>query len=202
MRSMRASSESRKGRGCTLIFAVFWLAFSLLWTFLAWRGSGGLGWLFGVPFIAIGLLLVVGGLWRSFAALRVAPPQISMSKTQLRPGESFTVAYHQRFRLPTLLQDCRVELVFRESATYTQGTDTRTDTHEKIEAFFEGPVGQFDAGAEVRKDGTLQIPIDAMHSFEALHNKLNWFVRVHVDIQEWPDMVELFDLTVIPERSI
>ncbi len=202
MRSLQASADTRRGRGCILLFALFWLGFSLLWTFLAWRGSGGLGWLFGVPFIAIGLLLFAGSLWRTFAALKVAPPQISMSKTDLRPGESFSVVYVQRFRLPTMLQDCRIELGFRESATYTQGTDTRTDTHEKIEGFFEGPVGQFEAGAEVRRDGALQIPVDAMHSFEAEHNKLQWFVRVHVDVQEWPDMIELFDLNVLPERSI
>jgi hypothetical protein len=202
MRSIRTSTDSSRGRGCILLFALFWLAFSLLWTFLAWRGGGGFGWLFGVPFIAIGLLLFVGSLWRTFAAVRVAPPKISMSKTRLRPGESFNVAYVQRFRLPTVLQDCRIELVFRESATYTQGTDTRTDTHELVEGFFDGPVGQFEAGAEVRRDGTLQIPADAMHTFEARNNKLQWFVRVHVDIQEWPDMVEMFDLTVLPERSI
>ena len=201
MRSIRASSESRKGRGCILFFAIFWIGFSSLWTFLAWRGGGGYMWLFGVPFIAIGLLLFAGSLWRTFSALRVAPPEVSISRTKLRPGERFNVAYVQRFRLPTTLQDCRVELVFRESATYTQGTDIRTDTHENVESSFDGPAGSFEAGAEVRRDGDFQIPTDAMHSFNARHNKLEWFVRVHVDIQEWPDMIELFDLTVLPERS-
>lgn len=158
-------------------------------------------WLFGVPFIAIGVFLLVGSLWNMFAGLKVAPPEVSVSRTELRPGESFNVTYVQRFRLATTLQDCRVELVFRESATYTQGTDTRTDTHEQVVMFFEGPAGHFDPGAEVRRDGTLQIPADAMHSFEATHNKLQWFVRVHVDVQEWPDMTELFDLTVLPEKG-
>lgn len=202
MRSLRASRASRAGRGCLLIFAGFWTAFSLVWTYFAWRGSDGWMWLFGVPFIAIGILLFASSLWRTFSSLRVAPPEIAVSKTELHPGESFTVVYHQRFRLPTTLQDCRVELLFRESATYTQGTDTRTDTNEQVEAFFEGPAGHFEAGAEVRRDGTLQIPPDAMHSFKAQHNKLEWFVRVHVDVQEWPDMVELYDLTVLSERRV
>jgi hypothetical protein len=202
MRSLRASTETRRGRGCILLFAIFWLAFSLLWTFLAWRGSGGLAWLFGVPFIAIGLVLIVVSLWRTVSAIKVAPPQVSVSKTQLRPGESFSVSYVQRFRLPTTLQDCRVELVFRESATYTQGTDTRTDTHDKVMSFFDGPAGSFEAGSEVRRDGNFQIPVDAMHSFESQNNKLQWLVRVHVDVQEWPDMIEAYDLTVLPERSL
>lgn len=184
-----------------MLFAVFWLAFSLLWTFLAWRGNGGLMWLFGVPFIAIGIFLIVSSLWRRFAGLKVAPPEVSVSRTELRPGESFSVTYVQRFRLPTTLQDCRVELIFRESATYTQGTDTRTDTHEQVIMFFEGAAGHFDAGSEVRRDGTLEIPADAMHSFVGRHNKLQWFVRVLVDVQEWPDMIELYDLTVLPEKG-
>lgn len=201
MPTIRASNEARRGRGCTLVFAIFWIGFSLVWTFLAWRGGGGFSWLFGVPFILIGLLLVAASLWRTFSAVRVAPPEVSISNTKLRPGERFHVTYVQRFRLPTTLQDCRVELVFRESATYTQGTDTRTDTHELVESYFDGPAGSFEAGSEVRRDGEFQIPADAMHSFAAQHNKLEWFVRVHVDIQEWPDMIELFDLTVVPERS-
>lgn len=202
MRSLRASADSRRGRGCIFLFASFWIAFSLLWTFLAWRGGGGWTWLFGVPFIAIGLLMLAGGLWRTVASLKVAPPQVSVSKTELRPGERFSVVYLQRFRLPAMLQDCRIELLFRESATYRQGTDTRTDTHEKVYDFFDGPAGQFEAGAEARRDGTLQVPADAMHSFEASNNKLEWFVRVHVDVQEWPDMVELYDLTVLPAGSM
>ncbi len=202
MRALRASAEARRGRGCIFIFAGFWLAFSVLWTYLAWRGSGNWMWLFGVPFIAIGVLLLAGGLWRTFASLKVAPPQVSVSKNELRPGERFSVIYSQRFRMPARLQDCRIELLFRESATYRQGTDTRTDTHEQVLDFFEGPAGDFEAGSEVRRDGMLQIPSDAMHSFEASNNKLEWFVRVHIDIQEWPDMIELYDLTVLPERSL
>jgi hypothetical protein len=147
-------------------------------------------------------VLIVVSLWRTVSAIKVAPPQVSVSKTQLRPGESFSVSYVQRFRLPTTLQDCRVELVFRESATYTQGTDTRTDTHDKVMSFFDGPAGSFEAGSEVRRDGNFQIPVDAMHSFESQNNKLQWLVRVHVDVQEWPDMIEAYDLTVLPERSL
>ena len=202
MRSLRASPASRAGRNCLLLFAGFWTAFSLFWTYMAWRSDSGLMWLFGVPFIVIGIMLIVFSLWRTVSGIKVAPPQVSVSKTQLRPGEKFSVSYIQRFRLPTTLQDCRVQLVFQESATYTQGTDTRTDTHDEVVSFFEGPAGHFEAGSEARRDGTFQIPVDAMHSFESQNNKLQWLVRVHVDVQEWPDMIEVYDLTVLPERSL
>ncbi|MGN0585949.1 MAG: hypothetical protein ACI4JF_01575 [Oscillospiraceae bacterium] len=42
-----------------LFFAIIWTGFSLLWTVIAYLGGGGVFALFGLPFIAIGVILFV-----------------------------------------------------------------------------------------------------------------------------------------------
>jgi len=200
MQSLRPSAASKTGRGCLLLFGLFWTAFSVFWTIMARKGGGGLMWLFGLPFILIGVGLLASALWRTIAAVRVGPPKISISKAILCPGETFGVIYEQSFRTPVDLYDSKVELVFRESATYTQGTDTRTDTYEQVLESFDGPAGHFAAGQTARQDGSMTIPETGMHTFIAQNNKLQWFVRVNVDVQGWPNMIEEYELTVSPER--
>jgi hypothetical protein len=200
MPQLKPSGTQRLGRNCLTSFGFLWLGFALFWTFMAWRSGGGMMALFGIPFILIGIAMIVGSFWRVIAGIKVAPPKISISKDRCHLGERIGVVYEQAFRMPSEVLDSRIELVFRESATYQQGTDTRTDTHEVVPDFFDGPIKNFEAGELVRESGTLNIPVDGMHSFVDKHNKLQWFVRVKVDVQGWPDQVEEFEVTVLPER--
>jgi hypothetical protein len=199
MQELRESVESKQGRGCLVMFSVLWLSFSLFWTFAAWRSGAGAMALFGLPFIAIGIFLLAGGFWRNIAGLRIGRPKLMASKTTLRPNETFAVRYEQTFRLPVEVLECRVELVFRETATYRRGTDTYTETHEVVHDFFEAPIGHFDAGQTTQSEGRMTIPADAMHSFKATNNKLQWLMRVLVNAQEWPDVKDEFELTVLSE---
>ncbi len=200
MQRLRSSPSTHIGRGCILGFALFWLGFSVLWTVLAWKSGAGTGALFGLPFIIIGIAMIVGAFWRTIARVKIAPPSIHVSKERVRIGENFTVTYEQSFRMPSEVLDSKVELVFRESATYQQGTDTRTDRHEEVIDFFESPVKRFEGGEKSHVSGTFKIPRDAMHTFNQPKNKLQWFVRVDVDVQGWPDMREEFEIQVLPER--
>ena len=200
MQMLRSSSSNKTGRGCILGFALFWLGFSVLWTVMAWRSGAGMGALFGVPFILIGIVMIIGAFWRTIASVKIAPPSIHVSKERVRIGENFSVTYEQSFRMPSEVLDSKVELIFRESATYHQGTDTRTDTHEEVIDFFESPAKRFERGEKSRESGTFKIPKDAMHTFNQSKNKLQWFVRVDVDVQGWPDMVEEYEIQVLPER--
>ena len=200
MQRLRSSSSNKIGRGCILGFGVFWLGFSVLWTVMAWRAGAGLGALFGIPFILIGVAMVIGAFWRTIASVKVAAPLVHVSKDRVRIGENFSVSYEQSFRMPSDVLDSKVELIFRESATYQQGTDTRTDTHEEVIDFFESPAKRFEGGEKSHESGTFKIPIDAMHTFDQRKNKLQWFVRVDVDVQDWPDMVEEYEIHVLPER--
>jgi hypothetical protein len=201
MQTLKPSMKTKGGRGCLLLFATFWLGFSLVWTFLAWRGGGGAMALFGVPFILIGVVLIIGALWRRIAGMKVAPPVISVSNPNPSPGETIRAKWELRFRSKVTLLDGRVELIFRESASYTQGTDRRTDTHERIEEFFEVPIGELEAGKVVLGQGDFLIPTAGMHSFQADNNQIEWLLRVRLNAQEWPDLVDEFALNVQPQKG-
>jgi len=200
MQQLRESADSRRGRGCLVLFSLIWIAFSLFWTIAAWRSGGGAMALFGLPFIAVGLLLLVGSYWRRIAGVRIGAPRLSASKTTLRPGEGFLVRYEQKFRTPVDVLDSRVELLFRETATYRRGTNTYTEVHEETPDFFEAPVGHFESGHTTQSEGRMAIPADAMHSFKATNNKLQWLLRVVVNVQGWPDVKDEFELTILAEE--
>jgi hypothetical protein len=46
----------------------------------------------------------------------------------------------------------------------------------------------------------LQVPADAPSTFYAPDNALHWFIRVHIEIRDWPDWLEEFPITVVPTR--
>ncbi|MHC4886361.1 MAG: hypothetical protein ACYTGH_14885, partial [Planctomycetota bacterium] len=82
-----------------------------------------------------------------------------------------------------------------ESATYTQGTNTRTDT----ETFLELPLHE---SPSIQPGGDAEglLPLDTMHSFEAENNKIEWSIQVTGEIPWWPDIDESFPVTVLPLR--
>lgn len=201
MQELKPAPSQRIGRGCLVVFALLWTGFSIFWTLMAVQSNGGIVFLIvGSLFTLLGVGMLVGAFWRSIAGAKVAPPKLIVSQTKLRTGESFSIQYHQSFRMASEVLDNRVELVFRESATYTQGTDTHTDTHEVIVDFFEGPIKRYEAGESIQEGSSFEIPLDAMHSFAGQNNKLQWFIRAKVDVQGWPDMVQEYELQVLPER--
>ena len=201
MQELRPASSQRYGRGCLVFFALIWTGFALFWTLMAFRSGGGfVPLLVGGLFTLLGIGMMVGAFWRTIAGAKVAPPRLTVSTTTLRPGEEFSVQYDQSFRMASEVMDNRVDLVFRESATYTQGTDTRTDTHDEIVDFFEGPIQRYEAGESMQERSKFQIPSDAMHTFVGSNNKLQWLIRVRVDVQGWPDTVQEYELSVLPER--
>jgi hypothetical protein len=200
MQTLKTTKELKSGRGCLALFALFWTGFSLVWTYLAWSSGGGAMALFGVPFILIGVALLVGAFWRTIAAVKIAPPKISVSNPSPRPGETIRVQWELRFRTKVELLDGRVELVFRESASYTQGTDRRTDTHERIVDFSELTIGEMQADRTLQGHANFVIPEDGMHSFEAENNRLQWLLRVRVNARDWPDLIDEYALDVQPQK--
>lgn len=157
--------------------------------------------LFGVPFILIGLLLITGALWRSVAGVKIMPPVVSVSNPSPMVGETIRVQWELGFRTGVTLQDGRVELLFRESASYMQGTDHRTDTHEEIEEFNELPIGEMEPGKNLQGHTDFTIPATGMHSFKAENNQLAWLLRLRVNVMEWPDLEDEFELDVQPQRA-
>jgi hypothetical protein len=89
----------------------------------------------------------------------------------------------------------RITLRGSESARYRRGTDTHTDTH----VFFTETLADATHAMNIaRGSGTIRIPSDSMHSFEADNNKVIWTLHVAGDIARWPNIDETFDITVRP----
>lgn len=200
MQVMEKSTSSHSGQGCGIGFAVLWIGFSLFLTFVFWRSEGFPELLFPLGFVGIGLIILVGMLWRYFARVKVGRPNISVSKDTVRVGETFNVIYEQEFRQVTETQSLTIQLIFRESATYTRGTDTRTDKHDTVLDRHEASGRRFESGEIFRLDCSFTIPDNAMHTFVEDKNKLQWFVSIHIDILNWPDLHEEYEIIVLPDR--
>jgi hypothetical protein len=199
--TMRESRAKSCGQYIFIAFALIWTSLATFMAYAAWQSGGLVSALIPIVMVAIGIALLVGALWRYLAAVKVARPEISVSKSVLHVGESFGFVYHQMFKRPTDVQNICVQLIFRESATYTRGTDTTTDVHDQIIDSVDGSARHFEAGEIFHQDYSFEIPTGAMHTFIARHNKLQWFVRAQVDIAGWPDMNEEYEIQVLPERK-
>jgi hypothetical protein len=49
--------------------------------------------------------------------------------------------------------------------------------------------------------GDFLIPTAGMHSFQADNNQIEWLLRVRLNAQEWPDLVDEFALNVQPQKG-
>ncbi len=150
------------------------------------------------------LLIIAGGIWfgiRQYSRSRFGKPDVLISKNELRVGESFTVQFAHTFANDITLEEIKIQLVYRETATYQQGTNTRTVTYEDVIEEYELPAGDYRAGHMAAENYTMRIPPDGMHTLRVRRNLIQWFVRVKAGIPKLPDYVETFELTVIPELA-
>jgi hypothetical protein len=189
------------GQGCFLGFALFWTALSVFMFVMAWNDHEVPAILFISLFVLIGLVMLVAAIWRYFSRLRLSSPVVTISNTELQVGERFNVDYQQAFKVASEVSKASISLVFQEAATYTQGTDTRTDRHTNVVETHEIQGRRFEAGEILQQSLSMAIPGEAMHTFIANNNKLQWFLRVHVDIVDWPDLKEDYEIRVLPQKA-
>jgi hypothetical protein len=93
----------------------------------------------------------------------------------------------------------RVSLVCEESATYRQGTNTRTENQEvyrqellKREGLEIKRIQPFEAEFE------FHVPEGVMHSFISEHNQINWTLVVDANVAKWPDFQRAFTVVIRP----
>lgn len=184
--------------GCLLLFGLFWIAFSAIFVAVGIGNEDTSFIIFGSVFVLIGVAIFLFGALSYYTRLRIGKPEITISEQMLRVGDSFTVNFFHTFKSNVQVEAIRLELVFRETATYQQGTDTRTVTHNHIIAEFEEPGGHFQAGHLIQKNYELQIPPDGMHTLKVRRNNLEWFVHFSMKIPRLPDFSEEYELEVVP----
>lgn len=186
--------------GCFLIIAAGFilLAASVILRTLNPETDVGSLICYGILILVLLALAGYGGL-RWYARSRAGVPQFTLSTETLRVGETFTAMFRQEVRRGITIDKILVELVFRETATYQQGTDTRTVTHNHVIESHDLPGGVFHSGQIIEQNFSFQIPLNSMHSLEVRRNKLSWLLTVKVVIPKLPDINQTHELTVLPE---
>lgn len=191
-----------------------WALFAALMACLLWNGivsvfvvmavrthlNGEPDWIltaFVVPFVAVGIGLLVYLVRQLLITTGVGPTRIEISDHPLNPGEEYSIALSQAGRLR--MNSLEVLLVCEEKATYKQGTDTRTDRQR----IFEEQVLRCEAvdiehSAPFEADCQVRVPETAMHSFKSDHNEINWQLVVRGDVAGWPDYERVFPVVVYP----
>ena len=148
-------------------------------------------------FALLGFWLMANGGMRFLASRRLAPPAVTVTVQPLYLGESFRAHVVQRVRKKVDVNSVTVKLICCEWVQYQQGTSTTTETHEVLSVETELPVsGPIHPPDSIEGDIEFTIPEDAMHSFSAADNRIDWLLRVHTDVANWPDYKSDISLNV------
>lgn len=179
------------------VFALFWngIVGAMLYGFFKDFGNG-IDWffvLFLIPFVLVGLGLIVGVIYLLGGLLNPGV-ELALSTGAVSRGSSVDVAWQLSGRTSSI-QTLKVTVEGEESATYRRGTDTITDTN----VFCTIPVTETDSPEEIEFGSVpVTIPADTMHTFAADRNNIKWRIVVHGNIPRWPDIKETFEFRVKP----
>jgi hypothetical protein len=191
-------SSANLSAGLGLIGAFLIMAFwnGIVSVFLVQAINGDGGWclrIFLIPFVVVGLVLIgvfLLSLVNFVSNLLVGKVQVEISKHPLIPGSRFEVVILQSgsFQLNVTV----VQLRCVESATYTHGTTTSTDTKTIAEYTAEEHDGRY----------RLSIPENVMHSFEARCNAIKWVVSLNGNVLGFLPFGETYAVLVKPTEQL
>jgi len=184
---------------------VFWNGIVALFVWDSARGhlAGNPDWfgtLFLIPFVLIGLAIIVYFLRQLLVVAGIGPTRIEISAHPLRPGGRYAAFLSQSGRLD--LNSLRVSLICAETARYRQGTNTRTETQEVFRReFFHREGFAVQRGMPFETEIEFEVPERAMHSFKAKNNEIAWALAVEGDVAGWPDFRRAFAVIVHPRSG-
>lgn len=186
--------------GCLLIFGLIWngilsvFVFQRLgdWVQFKFKGFEDL---FLVPFLLVGIGVIIGAIYSLMAAFNPRPT-MTLSRQLIPLGGSARLQWVFDAGIGSLRR-LSVTIVGTEEATYRRGTSTYTDTNKfHSEQIFETDDPQMITGGEVE----ILIPTDTMHTFQASDNKITWKIQLHGDVPFWPDIHAAFPIRVVPHE--
>jgi hypothetical protein len=182
----------------TLLFTLFWngIVSCFVYAIVKEAMDGGFALfqiLFLVPFILVGLGLIVGLVY-TLAAIFNPKVELALSTGAVGRGGSFDVAWQLSGRT-SAVNWLKVTIEGEESATYQRGTDTLTATS----IFCSMPIAEVTESQDIEfGSASATIPQDTMHTFTANRNKISWRVKVVGDISSWPNINETYEFRVKP----
>ena len=138
---------------------------------------------------------------RFITSSRVGLPEISLSNSSPRSGEQIVVSYQHLFKNVAELLQVTIQLILIESATRGSGTDKTTKRHEFIIQELVVPGRHIEGGETFYSRQDFEIPRGAMHSFNAGDNHILWTIKIKIDFQGLPDLVETLPIQILPETA-
>lgn len=147
-------------------------------------------------FTIVGLVLIVIFFYTLLASFNPRPALI-INSSQIPTGSTAHLDWHLTGRIDRL-KTLTISLRAKEEATYKAGKNQHTDTN----IFFKKEIYCASAPAlNQTGQADFDIPAEAMHSFEAAHNKILWEIAVNGSIEKWPDIREEYKITVTPSGT-
>jgi heme/copper-type cytochrome/quinol oxidase subunit 2 len=182
----------------TFFIAAFWNGIVSVFVFQAvesWQ-KGRPEWfltLFLIPFVLAGLVMI-GAIGYFFLALFNPRATLTVNASAVPLGGTLELQWRVTGRVE-VVKRLRIYLEGREEATYRRGTSTCTDKEAFATVELADATAHYDIRAGQHK---VTLPADTMHSFESDNNKIVWTLRVHGEIERWPDLKEEFPVVVLP----
>ncbi len=157
--------------------------------------------LFVIPFALIGMGTIAIFLRQLLTVTGIGPTLVEISDHPLHCGSQYRLFLSQSGRLR--MQRVSVALVCEETATYRQGTNTRTETRDVYrQELYHGENVTIRSDAPFETELEFSVPERAMHSFKSDHNEVNWVLAIEGDVAGWrPNYKRLFSLIVRPANG-
>jgi hypothetical protein len=154
------------------------------------------------------LLLIIPGIYiglrsgqlffRSYVqALGIGSTTVEIEDLPLIAGQKYKLLLVQYGRL--VIKKLSIRLVCEEESTYHFGTDIRTERQVvRQQQILDQGRTRIDWGRPLEVECEIQVPSDAMHSFQSLHNAIHWKIIVEGEANRWPSYCRSFPVVVYP----
>ena len=209
-----SSPGTRLAYRLPLTYSPGWTLFGLLAACVAWNGAvsvfvvmamgsflaGSPDWLmtlFAVPFLGVGIALVLVFVRLLRQTAGIGPTLLEISDHPLLPGKGYRLFLSQSGNLT--MKSIAVWLTCEEEAVFRQGTNARTESREVFrQSLYSGGGAIIRPGEPLEAECDLPIPEGAMHSFRASHNQVQWKLIVRGEIVGWHGFQRSFPVVVRP----
>jgi hypothetical protein len=184
-----------------LAIAAFWNGITSVFVWQVWEGwskeeSPWFLTLFMLPFVAIGIGLIIHFIYRVVAIFSPIY-RVELGEDSLKSGGRTSISWRRSGGVGKP-RHFSLWLIGREEAIYQRGTNTATATelfHEEL--LFETEVNLMMPNGRC----VIGLPADAVPTFHGEHNKLQWFVVLVADVPWRPDVRDEYEIVVVPPDS-
>jgi hypothetical protein len=189
----------------TTIFAMLWNFVVCLLTVSVVTGhiTGQHEWLLTlivVPFWGVSYWSIRAFMQMLMLHSGMGQTTVEISELPLLPGREYqaVIAQHGQVKMKSL----QLWLVCEEEATFTQGTDIRTEVREVYrQSCFERLDFSVEPAIPFTDTCTVPVPLTAMHSFQSPHNAVRWKLVIRGEAQTWPPFERGFPIVVYPGEA-